>query len=120
MELPKPWTRDIIQYSRAVVRETLPTGANQHYQRISRGWQKPRGRSSVTVGFSITGECQGTVEQVTDLGLRMAREAIAKGDQVSAEAILTRVKSLAKEREVQAKERELARLNDRLWRALRR
>ena len=110
MDLPRPRTHSLMSYSSSLSRSSIPPGANQHWQRISRGWKVTKPRRPLDVCFNLSGPCQGELSDVVGLGLKLVHEALAKGDKAWAEAALRRIQTVKKDYEVQAAERRLVQL----------
>jgi hypothetical protein len=64
----------------------------------------------------MSGPSEGDLSDVIELGLKLAQEAIDRGDEAYAEAILSRVRVVKKEHEIAAKEKELTQLQKQLER----
>ncbi len=110
MELPKPKTRNIMTYFNQFARGHAPEGSNQHHQSISRGWRERKPKSDPGAVFSLSGSCEGKLEDVLALGLRMAQDAIETGNVSFAEEIIARIETVKVEYEIAEKEAELKRL----------
>ena len=97
MELPRPNGPDIIRYSRKVAYNNLPTGAPKGKKcAVSAKWKSgPRKyKPSEMVEFSLKGNGKGTREDIIALGIKLAEEAITKGDKEFAKAVLMKIKTL--------------------------
>ena len=114
MNLPTPWTTDIIRYSNAVSKEVTPLGANQHKVTKAGLWRVKKPRRPAGVCFAMSGRSEGDLSDVIGLGLKLAQEAIARGDSEYAEAILSRIGVVKKEHKIAEKESELIRLQKQL------
>ena len=110
MNLPRPWTHDIVRYSDAIARAAVPTGACQHKVTKAGLWRVKRPKRPAGVSFAMSGRSEGDLTDVVELGLKLAREAMARGDQEYAAAILNRIGTVKRDYEVLAKQRELVRL----------
>lgn len=110
MELPRPWTSDIIKYSQVVAKQAIPTGAHQHKTTKAGLWRVKKPRRPAGVCFAMMGKSEGDLSDVVELGLKLAQEAILRGDQEYAEAILKRIGIVKKEKEIEEKQVELVRL----------
>ena len=117
MDLPKPRTHNLMTYFSSVARQSMPPGANQHSDRISRGWRHPKPRRPLEVCFSMSGPCQGSLSEVVGLAVRLANEAIARGDQDMARSILDRAKVVHGEYQVVEVQARLERLKVQLAKA---
>jgi len=110
MNLPKPWTRDIIRYSATIARAAVPVGACQHKPVKAGRWRVKRPRRPAGVCFAMSGPSTGDLTDVVELGLKLAQEAMARGDRDYAAAILNRIGTVKRDYEVLAKQRELVSL----------
>ncbi len=93
MDLPKRRGLNEIAYSDMVGRQAIPEGACQKKVSKSRIWAKrwPTRRPAERY-FNMLGECRGKIEDVMDLGIQLAREAIERGDREFAEKVIERMK----------------------------
>jgi len=110
MNLPRPWTSDIIKYSSAIARGAMPSGAHQHKVTKAGLWRVKKPRRPAGVCFAMSGKSEGDLSDVVELGLKLVQEAIDRGDEAYAEAILKRMGIVKKEREIEEKQVELIRL----------
>ena len=117
MELPKPRTRNLMNYFSSVAKQSMPIGANQHSDRISRGWKHTKPATPAGVCFNMSGPCSGDLSEVVGLALKLVNEALAKGDKEVARAILDRIKVVHGEYAVVEVQARLARLQVQLAKA---
>jgi len=110
MNLPRPWTHDIVRYSAAIARAAVPTGACQHKVAKAGLWRVKKPRRPAGVCFAMSGRSEGDLTDVVDLGLKLAREAMARGDQEYAEAILQRIGTVKRDYQVIEKQEEARKL----------
>ena len=94
MELPKPRTTNIIDYSRMVAMESIPIGGILRKPTKAGRWRIKPPRRPAGVCFNLKGECFGDEEEVVNLGVKLAKEAMARGDVEYAKAIMERIKNL--------------------------
>jgi hypothetical protein len=88
----------------------MPSGAHQHKVTKAGLWRVKKPRRPAGVCFAMAGRSEGDLSDVVELGLKLAQEAMDRGDSEYAEAILNRIKIVRKEREIEEKQVELIRL----------
>lgn len=93
MELKKPWNDDVVEYHRYLVRECMPLGACHHKAPKAGRWRIKASRPP-GVHFDLLGPCSGRLEDVMELGVKLAREAIARGEPEHAERIVRRIQKI--------------------------
>jgi hypothetical protein len=107
MNLPKPWTKNIVTYSNAIAHQSIPEGANQHFDRIR--MKAKRDPMKPGVEFNMKGPCRGNLHDVIALGIKMAEEALVSGDKVFAGTVMKRIQTVQMQYEIDRLTRQLAR-----------
>ena len=99
MDLPRPKFDNVIPYSNMLGRRSLPPGAGVHKPAKAGRWRVGKPRKDKGVSFSISGPCSGDLVDVVTLGMRIAREAMDRGELEYAERIVKRLRKLPLEYE---------------------
>jgi hypothetical protein len=92
----------------------MPTGAVKKKYPKTHRWSIKKPRNGKTISFAMFGPCSGELCEVMSLGLRLAREAMAGGDNDYAQRILNRVKKIPLEYEKKKLMKAHARLTKKL------
>lgn len=98
VNLPKPRKREALHtYSRRLAKSSLPLGAGKSYK--AKKWcLGPEGYEGHYNGrgvcFSLDGPCRGSLDDVLELGQRMAKQALADGDTEWVQRAIARMKEL--------------------------
>jgi hypothetical protein len=100
---------NVIQWMQRLAKQQLPDGAIHHKVPKAGMWQKPRAPRVITRHFDLFGPCTGKIEDVMELGLELARDAIAAGNRQYAERVLARLKRLPLEHQRDQLVRQLKR-----------
>lgn len=101
MDLPIPRTKNILQYAQMLGRQSVPTGGCQRKPVKAGRWRKKAPRRAAAVCFDLKGACSGDLSEVMSVGMRMAREALDRGDKDFAREILNRLKKIPREYELE-------------------
>ena len=94
MELTRPWTDNIVEYSNAVAKGSLPKGANQKKVTKAGLWTKKAPRRDCGVIFDLKGPCSGNIPELIKMGQRIAFKALSEGDAELCNKILKRIEIL--------------------------
>jgi len=96
MDIGRPRSDNIIEFSRYLARQAIPTGAPKPH-RPNRGQMWRKRRHPADPLFDLTGPCYGEITKVIELGIRAARAAIDQGDKELAERIVAKIRRLPAE-----------------------
>jgi hypothetical protein len=88
----------------------MPKGANQGKVAKAGLWKPKKPRRTAAVCFDLKGPCDGDMYDVIDLGVNLAKEALARGDKDLAKAILRKIKKVPVEYRKRELEEKRARL----------
>ena len=97
MLLKPPRNGNVVAYHARNARASMPLGARR-YKPVKAGrWKLAKPRRACAVVFDLAGPCEGSTSEVLKLAIKLAKEAIQRGDREYARAILARVQQLNNE-----------------------